>query len=49
MRIAKKAYHHECYKDFIGIDSPGLHKYTPNVNSVKNVQPKFSMARAERF
>ena len=49
MKVMKKSYYHECYKDFMGVDSPGLHKYNPNVNSVKSIQPRFSIARAERF
>jgi hypothetical protein len=45
----KKSYFQECYKDFKGIDSPGLNKYSPNHNSIKTNNPKFSLPKQERF
>lgn len=49
IKPVKKSYYQECYKDFIGIDSPGLNTYKPNIDAIKTSNPKFSVSRQDRF
>ena len=44
----KKSFYKECYIDFVGCDSPGM-KYSPNHNSIKRSNPRFSMSKEGRF